>query len=66
MRILPDLLNAEPYSEVIVLLFNRGEELYNELMNKNKTPEEEEETMNKWTGIMKLLEASVVDDDDDM
>lgn len=34
-------------------------------MNKNKTPEEEE-TMNKWTGIMKLLEASVVDDDDDM
>ena len=65
MRILPDLLNAEPYSEVIVLLFNRGEELYNELMNKNKTPEEED-TMNKWTGIMKLLEASVVDDDDDM
>ena len=65
MRILPDLLNAEPYSEVIVLLFNRGEDLYNELVIKNKTPEEEE-TMNKWTGIMKLLEASVVDDDDDM
>ena len=65
MRILPDLLNAEPYSEVIVLLFNRGEDLYNELVIKNKTPEEEE-IMNKWIGLMKLLEASVVDDDDDM
>ena len=65
MRILPDLLNAEPYSEVIVLLFNRGEDLYNELVKENKTPEEEE-IMNKWTGLMKLLEASVVDDDDDM
>ena len=45
-QIIPALLNTEPYGEIIIVLFNRGEELMND----------DEKLKERWTAIMQLLE----------
>lgn len=61
IQILPALLNTEPYSDVIVTLFNRGEELLNEVKEKDKD-HENEELIIRWTNVMKLFEDSIAED----
>lgn len=63
IKILPALLNTEPYSDVIVTLFNRGEELLNTVKQEDNQHENEELVI-RWTNVMKLLEESIAEENE--
>ena len=62
VNILTGLLNAEPYSAVIVTLFRRGDELLKELQQMESTQEIEEMTL-RWNTVMSLLEQSIANEE---
>lgn len=62
VNILTGLLNAEPYSAVIVTLFRRGDELLKELQEMESTQEIEEMTL-RWNTVMSLLEQSIANEE---
>ena len=62
VNILTGLLNAEPYSAVIVTLFRRGDELLKELQEMESTQEIEEMAL-RWTTVMSLLEQSIANEE---
>ena len=62
VNILTGLLNAEPYSAVIVTLFRRGDELLKELQEMESTQEIEEMAL-RWNTVMSLLEQSIANEE---
>ena len=62
VNILTGLLNAEPYSAVVVTLFRRGDELLKELQEMESTQEIEEMTL-RWNTVMSLLEQSIANEE---
>lgn len=62
VNILTGLLNAEPYSAVVVTLFRRGDELLKELQEMESTQEIEEMVL-RWNTVMSLLEQSIANEE---
>ena len=62
VNILTGLLNAEPYSAVIVTLFRRGDELLKELQEMESTQEIEEMAL-RWNTVMSLLEQAIANEE---
>ena len=62
VNILTGLLNAEPYSAVIVTLFRRGDELLKELQEMESTQEIEEMAL-RWNTVMSLLGQSIANEE---
>ena len=62
VNILTGLLNAEPYSAVIVTLFRRCDELLKELQEMESTQEIEEMAL-RWNTVMSLLEQSIANEE---
>ena len=62
VNILTGLLNAEPYSPVIVTLIRRGDELLKELQEMESTQEIEEMAL-RWNTVMSLLEQSIANEE---
>ena len=61
INILPGLLNTEPYSDVVVTLFSRGDELLNALEVTDEN-HENEEVIIRWNNVMSLLEQSIANE----
>ena len=62
VNILTGLLNAEPYSAVIVTLFRRGDELLKELQEMESTQEIEEMAL-RWNTGMSLVEQAIANEE---
>ena len=58
VNILPGLLSTESYSEIIEILFSRGDELLNVLQEKDENHEMEEVVI-RWKNVMSLIEESI-------
>ena len=58
MNILPGLLNTESYSEIIEILFSRGDELLKDI-EENDEDHEMEEVLIRWKNAMSLIEESI-------
>lgn len=63
MNILPGLLSTESYSEIIEILFSRGDELLNVLQEKDENHEMEEVVI-RWKNVMSLIEDSIEVEED--
>jgi len=61
VNILPGLLNTEPYSNVIVTLFSRGDALLH-ILEVADEKHENEEVIIRWNNVMSLLEQSIANE----
>ena len=63
LNILPGLLSTESYSEVIEILFSRGDEFLNALQEKDENHEMEEVVI-RWKNVMSLIEDSIEEEEE--